>query len=147
MCRLRKVTNMHTRAIPGTFAINPAALMHAFERAIAQDDTASYPPINIVKTDENAFSVEMALAGFTEEQISISVEKRKLFIEGKTNEEDGSKTYLHKGIAQRAFRRVFALSEYVEVVDASMIDGMLVIKLKREVPEADLPRQISISKH
>lgn len=132
--------------IPATFGINPAAVLNALERSIAQVDTASYPPFNIVQDDETSFTVEMALAGFTENQIEISVEKRELTVEGKPAQEE-ERNYLHKGIAQRAFRRVFRLGDHVEVREASMTNGLLTIRLVQEVPEAEQPKRISITRH
>ncbi|MFZ3584929.1 Hsp20 family protein [Loktanella sp. DJP18] len=130
-----------------TFGLNPAAMLSAFERAIDQADSGSYPPFNILKSGEHTFSVEIALAGFSDEQITISVERRELIVEAKPAAEDETRSYLHKGIAQRAFRRVFRLGEHMQVADASMADGMLVISLVREIPEADQPRRVNITRN
>lgn len=137
---------MNAHARTPNFAINPAAVFGALERAISQIDTGSYPPFNVVRLGDHEFQIELAVAGFTEEQISISVEKRQLTIEGKIDDE-GEREYLHKGIAQRAFRRAFRLGEHVNVAGASMVNGLLAITLKREIPEAELPKKIEITKH
>lgn len=137
---------MHARARIHSLPFNPAAVLNALERSIAHVDTGSYPPFNIVEEGEGRFSIELAVAGFTDEQIDISVEKRILTIEGKTDEEGDDRTFLHKGIAQRAFRRAFRLGEHVEVRDASMTNGLLAIKLEKVVPEGEQPKRITITR-
>jgi molecular chaperone IbpA len=86
----------------------------------------------------------MAVAGFTKDEVEIVQEQNRLSVHGRMKEPD-SKTYLHRGIAGRAFARHFDLADYVEVTDATMGEGLLVITLKRELPEALKPRQIPIN--
>jgi len=137
---------MNAHARPHNFHLTPAAMFGALERAISQIDTGSYPPFNVVRLDTHEFQIELAVAGFTEEQVSISVEKDQLTIEGKIEDAEG-RDYLHKGIAQRAFKRAFRLGQHVRVSGASMTNGLLAISLKREIPEAELPKTIEITKH
>lgn len=137
---------MHTRTHVPSFPFNAAAVLNALERSIAQVDTGSYPPFNIIEDGDNGFTIELAVAGFSEEQIKISLEKRVLTVEAEAVEEDADRTFHHKGIAQRAFRRTFRLGEHVEVRGASMTNGLLVIKLERVVPEDEQPKRIEITR-
>lgn len=128
------------------FGLNPAAILNAMEKSISQVDNASYPPFNIVQDDDDRYTIEMAVAGFTEDQISVQVEKRNLVIEARHAAGD-ARTFLHKGVAQRSFRRVFRLGENVEVRDASLTNGLLSVSLERVLPESAKPRQIAIARH
>ena len=111
--------------------------------AVADRKESNYPAYNIVKDDEEHYRVEVALAGFSEDEINIQTEKGILTIEAKKAEERGN--YIHQGIAKRAFSKMFRLAEYMKVDDAQLIDGILTVFLHREVPEADRPKQISIN--
>jgi len=104
----------------------------------------TYPPYNIVKADENTYVIELALAGFTREDIDIEVDQGDLVISGNTETKDDDRTYMHKGIAGRAFRRVFKLADHVEVRGAEMKHGILVINLEKLIPEALKPRKIEV---
>jgi molecular chaperone IbpA len=107
----------------------------------------SYPPYNIEKIDDDAFRISIAVAGFSENDLSIEVKEHALYVTAKkADEQDQGTTYLHRGIATRAFERRFHLADHIRVTGASHVDGMLNIELVREVPEALKPRQISISK-
>tara|TARA_B100000513_G_scaffold189190_1_gene112723 strand:+ start:655 stop:1065 length:411 start_codon:yes stop_codon:yes gene_type:complete len=103
----------------------------------------NYPPYNVVKEDDEHFSVELAVAGFSKKDVSITKEKNVLVIEGKV--EDESKDFVHKGLASRAFKRSFTLADDVEISGASLKDGILVVSLERVVPEEDKPVSIKIS--
>ena len=111
--------------------------------AVADRKEPNYPAYNIVKDDEEHYRVEVALAGFSEDEINIQTEKGILTIEAKKAEERGN--YIHQGIAKRAFSKMFRLAEYMKVDNAQLIDGILTVFLLREVPEADRPKQISIN--
>ena len=111
--------------------------------AVADRKEPNYPAYNIVKDDEEHYRVEVALAGFSEDEINIQTEKGILTIEAKKTEERGN--YIHQGIAKRAFSKMFRLAEYMKVDNAQLIDGILTVFLLREVPEADRPKQISIN--
>lgn len=107
---------------------------------------SSYPPYNIERLAENAYRISMAVAGFTEKDISIEVKENTLTVVGEKVAEEGDKDrdYLHRGIASRAFERQFQLADYMHVEGASMEHGLLHIELSRELPEAKKPRQIAI---
>lgn len=104
----------------------------------------SYPPYNIVQTDETHFVVEIAVAGFAKEDINISIDNGRLIVSTEQRPNDERKV-LHRGIAQRHFKKSFRLADNVEVVYADMSDGLLKINLERIIPESQKPRQIEIS--
>jgi molecular chaperone IbpA len=105
-----------------------------FDRFNSLHQTESnYPPYNLVKEDSVTFKLEVALAGFKKKEIFVSTESGKLFVEGQTEKADAE--YLHQGLAKRAFTRSWTLSDDVEVVNVEFEDGLLVIKLKRIIPE------------
>ena len=106
-------------------------------------DEAGFPPYNIEKTGDDAYRVVMALAGFSKDDLEIVTENNRLLIRGELRNKT-EQSYLHQGIAHRAFQRVFDLADYVVVTGASMNDGLLMIDLKRELPEALKPRSITI---
>ncbi len=107
---------------------------------------SSYPPYNIERLSENGYRISMAVAGFTEKDISIEVKENTLTVVGEkvADETDKDRDYLHRGIASRAFERQFQLADYMHVEGASMEHGLLHIDLTRELPEAKKPRQIAI---
>ncbi|WP_299662375.1 Hsp20 family protein [uncultured Ruegeria sp.] len=105
----------------------------------------SYPPYNIEKTDVDTYRISVAVAGFSEADLSVEVKENSLVVSGKKAADDQDRSYLHRGIATRAFERRFALADHVRVTGASHENGMLNIELKREVPEALKPRRIEIS--
>ena len=105
-----------------------------------------YPPYNIEKIDENAYRISVAVAGFADEELAVEVKDGALLISARKAKEDEPRTYLHRGIATRAFERRFALADHVKVTGASHVDGMLHVDLVREVPEALKPRRIEIAK-
>ncbi len=111
----------------------------------AADSASGYPPYNIERTDENAYRVEIAVAGFRPEELSIEVKENLLTVAGRKAANDEPRRFLHRGLAERNFERRFQLADYVVVVDASLADGLLSVALKRELPEALKPRQIAIN--
>ena len=117
----------------------PDLLAHALTR-----DESGYPPYNIEKTGDDAYRIVMALAGFSRDDIEIVSERNRLSIRGALKGKNEN-TFLHQGIAQRSFQRVLDLADYIVVTGASMNDGLLVIDLKRELPEALKPRRIEIN--
>ncbi len=104
----------------------------------------SYPPYNIEKTDEDAWRITIAVAGFGDEDLNVEVKENSLVVTARKAKEDEA-TYLHRGIATRAFERRFALADHVRVTGASHVNGLLNIDLVREVPEALKPRRIEIA--
>tara|TARA_Y100001972_G_scaffold23144_1_gene27787 strand:+ start:342 stop:758 length:417 start_codon:yes stop_codon:yes gene_type:complete len=103
----------------------------------------NYPPYNIVKLDEDQFVIEIAAAGFSKKDFSIDLKDLSLRVKAGKDEEV-SKEFIHQGIAARSFERVFALAEHVKVKEATYSDGILAIKLVREIPEAEKPIQIKV---
>ncbi|MCA1774970.1 MAG: Hsp20 family protein [Paracoccaceae bacterium] len=117
------------------------------DRALASDvGQSGYPPYNIEKTDDDAWRISIAVAGFAQDDLSIEVKDRALVVTARKAEDDSEeRTFLHRGIATRAFERRFTLADHVKVTGASHADGMLHIDLVREVPEALKPRRIEIA--
>jgi len=105
---------------------------------------SSYPPYNIEKTGEDGYRISIAAAGFSEADLEIEVKEKTLNVSARKPKAEDKKTYLHRGIATRAFERQFHLADHVRAVGASYEDGMLHIDLIREVPEALKPRRIQI---
>ena len=111
----------------------------------ASTEAASgYPPYNIERTGENAYRIEIAVAGFKSEDLTLEVKENLLTVQGRKVANDEAKRYLHRGLAERNFERRFQLADYVVVSDANLADGLLSISLKRELPEALKPRRIEI---
>ena len=108
------------------------------------DATSGYPPYNIERTDENAYRVTVAVAGFTEDDLFLEVKENTLTIRGEKQASEKPGEVLYQGIAARAFERRFQLADHVEVKGASLENGLLHVDLKREIPEAMKPRQIPI---
>jgi len=113
--------------------------------AATTETTNGYPPYNIERTDENAYRIEIAVAGFKPEDLSIEVKEDLLTVHGRKVANDEPRRYLHRGLAERNFERRFQLADYVVVTDASLADGLLSLSLRRELPEALKPRKIEIS--
>jgi molecular chaperone IbpA len=114
-------------------------------RVTATDNSAnSFPPYNIEKTSDDAYCISIAVAGFSNEDLSVDVKEKSLIVSAKKAEKE-DKTYLHRGIATRAFERKFHLADHVAVTGASHSDGMLNIELVKELPEALKPRRIAIT--
>jgi molecular chaperone IbpA len=113
---------------------------------VSTNDTgqSSYPPYNIEKTAEDGYCISIAVAGFAEADLGIEVKENTLHVSARKPEPSEEKTYLHRGIATRAFDRQFHLADHVRATGASHVDGMLHIDLVREVPEALKPRRIEI---
>ena len=114
-------------------------LLNVFENMDRADD--SYPPYNIEKTGEDGYRITLAVAGFGEQDLSIEVKEDQLTVAGGIAEpKQAQRTFLHRGIAARAFRRVWRLADHVEVVGAKLEHGLLHIELERQVPEAKKAR-------
>ena len=101
----------------------------------AKSGAEGYPPYNIEAVSENAYRITLAVAGFREDDLSITIEDRQLVIRGRQADDTGDRVFLHRGIAARAFQRSFVLADGVEVAGASMEHGLLNIDLRRQVPE------------
>jgi molecular chaperone IbpA len=113
----------------------------------AFESAPSYPPYNIERTGENDYRITVAVAGFTEPEISIEVKENTLKIRGEKHQRDGQNAseVLYQGIAARTFERVFQLADFVQVKGASLENGLLHVELVREIPEAKKPRSIPIT--
>ena len=117
------------------------------ETASRADASAnSYPPYNIERTGEDAYRIAMAVAGFGEDDLNVTVEDNTLTVQGKVEDKDGDGRYLHRGIAGRSFERRFQLADFIEVRAARLENGLLEIELAREVPEHMKPRTIAIKR-
>ncbi len=116
------------------------------ESAARTSESGGWPPYNIETTGENAYRVEIAVAGFTPDELNVEVKENLLTVTGrKTANDDAQRTYLHRGLAERDFERRFQLADYVVVTSAKLENGLLSIELKRELPEALKPRRIEIA--
>ena len=123
-------------------------LMNIMDSAARIDSgTVSYPPYNIEKTGDDDYRITMAVAGFGEDELEVTVKDTTLLIAGKKTEaepKDEGASYLHRGIATRSFERRFDLADHIQVVGARVENGQLHVDLRREVPEAMKPRRIAI---
>lgn len=119
-----------------------ATLLESASRA---SEASGWPPYNIETTGENAYRIEIAVAGFRPDELTLEVKENLLTVTGrKSANDDAQKTYLHRGLAERDFERRFQLADFVVVTEAGLDNGLLSIDLKRELPEALKPRRIEI---
>lgn len=122
-------------------------LADLMDRLLSSDaGEPGYPPYNIEKTGENAYRISIAVAGFTVDELAVEVKDNALVVSARKQGDDNGRTFLHRGIATRAFERRFHLADHVRVVGATHADGMLHIDLVREIPEALKPRRIEIAR-
>jgi molecular chaperone IbpA len=131
------------------FAVGFDNIFDEILRINAQQSNTNYPPYNIVKHDEDHFAIDIAVAGFREGDINITVEKNVLTIKGEQvqdlDELEKEVEYLHRGISARNFTRTFTLADHVEVLGAKAENGILRIELERQVPEEQKPKTIAIA--
>jgi molecular chaperone IbpA len=122
-------------------------LADMIDTAAKQEPAGGYPPYNIEQLGEHEYRIELAVAGFAEDDLDIQVQDDVLTISGKrVPPADGdNRNFLHRGIAERSFERRFHLADNVEVRDAQLLNGLLQVRLEREIPEEKKPRQISIN--
>ncbi|MFC4655934.1 MULTISPECIES: Hsp20 family protein [Rheinheimera] len=120
-------------------------LANLMDAAVRNEKQPAYPPYNIEVTGDDHYRITMAIAGFSEDELSIETEHNTLLVKGQRAEKTEGRRFLHQGIAERNFERKFQLSDYIKVTGASIANGLLHIELVREVPEALKPRKISIS--
>lgn len=117
------------------------------DRVLSSDVTQpGYPPCNIEKTLDNSYRITLAVAGFSADELSVDVEENQIVISARKAEDDSNRTFLHRGIATRAFERRFHLADHVKVTGAIHVNGLLHVDLVREVPEALKPRRIEIAR-
>jgi len=138
--RALDIPNMHK------FGIGFDSVFDELLRMSAQQNSANYPPHNVIKTGDESVLIQVAVAGFTEGEIDISVYDNILSIKGsKMRVEDASWEYHHRGISMRDFSREFTLADYVEVQNATVTNGILNVYLERKLPESKKPKSIAIN--
>ena len=121
-------------------------MFDAMERRYANAVPTNYPPHNLLKTGENEYQIQVAITGFDKTEISVEVEQNILTVRGESSpqNEDTGIVYIHRGLATRDFAREFPLAEHIEVQGAEIKNGMLIIKLIRNIPDSAKPRVIDI---
>ena len=121
-------------------------LADLIDRTLSGESTqTNYPPYNIEKTEDDAWRISVAVAGFSDEELALELRENALIVTGKKADDTAERKFLHRGIATRAFERRFHLAEHIRVLGATHENGMLHIELQREIPEALKPRKIAIS--
>ena len=119
-------------------------MLNALETASRIETVDNWPPYDIAKTAEDDYRISMAVAGFSQEELTITQEQNMLIVSGQKVGEDRGES-LHRGIAARAFDRRFELADHVRVIGVSLVNGLLTIDLKREIPEEMKPRRVDIA--
>lgn len=119
-------------------------LNRLLDSALTSDGASAYPPYNIEKVSDDDYRVTMAVAGFSPEELTITVQEGTLILAGKATDDDADRKFLHRGIAKRAFERRFELADTIQVGDASFENGLLQVELRRVIPEHKKPRNIAI---
>lgn len=137
---MRFDTNALNRALVGF-----DTLFNDFESRFSNQINNNYPPYNIVKYNNDSYEIQLAVAGFEKDQISVEIDQNQLIIKGQSNEVNNEVHYLHKGLATRDFTRVFTLAEHMEVGEGTIKNGVLKIELKRIIPEALKPRVLRLN--
>lgn len=121
-------------------------IANLIDQAARLDGAPGYPPFNVEQTDEDSFRIELAVAGFAEDDLNIEFKQNTLIVTGQKQPSEETRRFLHRGIAERNFERRFGLADHVRVANARLENGLLTIELVRELPEALKPRTIAISK-
>ncbi|MGT2479594.1 Hsp20 family protein [Methylobacterium oryzae CBMB20] len=119
-------------------------LFDMMNQAARVDASAAWPPYNIEKVADDAYRITLAVAGFAPDEIELTQNGNSLLVSGQKRDAEGERQFLHRGIAARHFRQTFNLADHVKVTGAGMENGLLVVELVREVPEAFKPRRIPI---
>lgn len=134
------------------FPTSLRALTVGFDDAFKQLETITrdykplgYPPYNVVKLDENKYAIEIAVAGFSKQDLEIELKENSLVVTGKISSDSKDNEYLYKGIADRSFMRKFNLADTIEIQNTQLVNGMLKIFLENIIPESKKPRKIEIS--
>ena len=122
-------------------------LFREMDKLSLNSTNTAYPPYNIVSVDENKFQIEVAVAGFSDKDIDITVENGQLTITGNKEDSDEIRNYVHRGIAMRNFTRNFRLATHIEVEGAKLENGLLIVTLVRHIPEELKPKKIAISQN
>ena len=119
-------------------------IANQMDQAARLDAAPGYPPFNIEQVGEDAFRIELAVAGFSQDDLSIEYKQNSLIVAGARKQPEKQRNYLHRGIAERSFERRFGLADHVRVAGAKLENGLLTIDLVRELPEVLKPRKIEI---
>ena len=120
-------------------------LNQLLDSALRGDEAPSFPPYDIEKTGEDTYRITMAVAGFGEDDVDVSVQENMLTVAARSKDEGKDRAFLYRGIARRAFERKFQLADHIVVTGAGLVNGLLNIELAREVPEAMKPRKIVVA--
>jgi len=126
-------------------AIGFDSLFEQLNRNFANSKSDNYPPHNVVKLDDTHYVIEVAVAGFAEDEIDVELKENVLTVQGEQIKKEVEVEYLHKGISARNFTRTFPLAEHIEVRGATVKNGILAIALEQVVPEEDKPKKIAIT--
>jgi molecular chaperone IbpA len=113
--------------------------------SIGKSEATGYPPYNIERVDEDRYRITLAVAGFSERDLDVELHESTLKVVGAKPDQEDARAYLHQGIAGRGFERRFQLADHVKIDGASLVNGLLNIDLRREIPEAKKPRKIEIN--
>jgi len=103
-----------------------------------------YPPYNVIRKDDGHFLIEIAVAGFSKDDIDLTLEKGVLTVTGKKHSGEDTRDYTHRGISSRGFERSFTIADTIKVIGADIVDGLLVIILENDIPEEDKPQTINL---
>lgn len=118
-------------------------LFDLLENSSLGQGSENYPPFDLIRVDDNHYRINLAVAGFSRDEIDITAQQNQLIVSGKRSD-DESIDYIHRGIANRQFERKFGLADFVKVAEADLKDGLLSVELVREIPEAMRPRKVAI---
>ena len=140
---MTRTYTFNTTSLGGPWAIGFDNLWDRLSRIETINGDSNYPPYNIIKHDDTNLSIEVAVAGFKRSELDVELAEGVLTVSAKA-EPSEEKEYFHRGLAKRAFVRKWTLADDVVVRDASMVDGILAIKLERIIPEEKKPRKIEI---
>lgn len=128
------------------FAVGFDRMFDELARTAGTLNGTNYPPYNIVRINENEYEIEVAVAGFSEDELDVEMQNGELFVRGESKADDTrTGNYIHQGIAARNFTRTFALADNVEVKGAVVKNGILTVKLEVFVPEHEKPKKIAIT--
>ena len=140
---MTRTYTFNTSSLGGPWAIGFDSLWDRLHNIETVNNTGNYPPYNIIKHDAENWSIELAVAGFKRSELDVELAEGVLTISAKTDAAD-DKEYVHRGLAKRAFVRKWTLADDVVLNEASLVDGVLAIKLERIIPEEKKPRKIEI---
>ncbi len=127
------------------FSVGFDRMQRLLDAATRLDDAAyTYPPYNIETRGDDAYRITMAVAGFGEKDLDVTVKENTLVVSGRKRDDDDNVSYLHRGIAGRTFERRFELADHIKMVGANLVNGLLHLDMVREVPDEEKPRKIAI---